>query len=97
EKAQVAVSRTGTMTYYECGIPFSPMRGQIRPSEGREFCMSVLVHDLDGTGIRDWGRAAGLWPWQRSRWAWSRWAGAVWGKQPPFDNKLQWGLCSSTY
>ncbi len=97
EKAQVAVSRSGTTTYYECGIPFSPMRGQIRPSEGREFCMSVLVHDPDGTGIRDWGQAAGLWPWQRNRLAWSRWAGATWGKEPPLDNKLQWGLCSSKY
>ena len=97
DKAQVAVSRKGTTTYYECGISFSPMRREIPPSEGREFCMSVLVHDPDGTGIRDWGQAAGLWPWQRNRWAWSRWEGAKWGKQPPLDNKLQWGLCSSTY
>lgn len=97
EKAQVAVSRSGTTTYYECGIPFGPMRQEIRPSEGREFCMSVLVHDPDGTGIRDWGEAAGLWPRQRNRWAWSRWAGARWGKNPPLDNKLQWGLCSSKY
>lgn len=97
KEAQVAVSRTGTTTYYECGLPWSPMREQIRPSEGREFCLSVLVHDPDGTGIRDWGSAAGLWPWQRNRRAWSLFAGAKWGKQPPFDNKLPWGLCSSTY
>ncbi len=97
QKASVAVSRSGGVTSYECGIPFAPMRGQIRPSEGREFCMSVLVHDPDGTGIRDWGRAAGLWSGERNRWAWSGWAGARWGEKPPFDNKLPWGLCSSRY
>ena len=95
--ATVAVTREGGMTYYECSIPFEPMRDRIRPSEGREFFLSVLVHDADGTGIRDWGRAAGLAPWQRSRLAWSRWPGAKWDKQPPYDNKLRWGLCASKY
>ena len=97
EQAKLAVSRIGGWTYYECGVPFSLMRERIRPSEGREFCMSVLVHDPDGTGIRDWGEAAGLWPWQRNPLAWSRFAGAKWGQKPPFDNKLRWGLCSSKY
>ncbi len=97
EDAKVAVGRKDGVTYYECGIPFRPMRDQIRPSEGREFCLSVLVHDADGTGIRDWGQAAGLWPSQRNALAWSRWKGARWGEKPPFDNKLQWGLCSSKY
>ena len=97
EKAQVVVSRSGGTTYYECGLSFTPMRDAIRPTEGREFHLSVLVHDPDGTGIRDWGQAAGLWPWQRNRWAWSRWEGAKWGEKPPFDNKLPWGLCTSKY
>ncbi|NQU24421.1 MAG: hypothetical protein HQ567_24325 [Candidatus Nealsonbacteria bacterium] len=97
EKAQVAVSRKEGVTYYECGIPFSLMRDAIRPSEGREFFMSVLVHDPDGTGVRDLGQAAGLWPTQRSASAWSRWMGAKWGKTPPYDNKLRWGLCTSKY
>lgn len=96
-QAQAAVRRAGGVTYYECGIPFGPMRQEIRPSEGREFYLSVLVHDPDGTGLRDWGEAAGLWPSQRNRLAWSRWQGAVWPKEPPFDNKLEWGLCASKY
>ena len=95
--ADVAVSRAGGVTYYECSIPFKLMRSEIRPSEGRELCLSVLVHDPDGTGIRDWGEAAGLWPSQRNRLAWSLWKGAHWGKRPPFDNKTPWGLCSSKY
>jgi len=97
EDAQIAVSRRDGVTFYECGIPFRPMSRHIRPSEGREFCLSVLVHDPDGTGIRDWGQAAGLWPCQRKPLAWSRWKGARWSEKPPFDNKVEWGLCSSRY
>ena len=96
EQAEIAVSRSGGFTCYECAIPFKAL-GEIRPSEGREFCLSVLVHDPDGTGLRDWGQAAGLWPEERNRLAWSDWPGAKWPSQPPFDNKLPWGLCSSKY
>jgi len=94
--AEAMVSRTGNVTYYECAIPFKALP-EVRPGEGREFCFSVLVHDPDGTGLRDWGRAAGLWPSQRNRLAWSLWPGARWGEEPPFDNKTPWGLCSSKY
>ncbi len=97
EQAKVAVRRVGAITYYECAIPFRLMRKDIRPSEGREFGFSVCVHDPDGTGVRDWGAAAGLWPSQRNRLAWSGWRGAKWGNEPPFDNKLEWGMCSSKY
>jgi len=97
DQAKAAVSRAGGVTYYECAIPFRLMRRQIRPSEGREFRLSILVHDPDGTGIRDWGKAAGLWPWQRNPLAWCRWQGAKWGQTPPFDSKLEWGLCASKY
>ncbi len=97
DDAQVAVSRSGGMSYYECAIPFKLLGNRIRPSEGREFRLSVLVHDPDGTGIRDWGEAAGLDSSQRNRLAWSLWPGAQWGDQPPLDNKTTWGLCSSKY
>lgn len=97
DDATLAVSRREGVTYYECSIPFKLMRALIRPSEGREFHLSVLVHDPDGTGVRDWGRAAGLAPRERNRLAWSLWQGAKWGDQPPFDNKTKWGLCSSKY
>jgi len=96
EKAKIAVSRKDGVTYYECGIPFRSLSG-IKASEGREFFLSVLVHDPDGTGVRDWGQAAGLWPSQRNRLAWSRFPGDQFGDQPPFDNKTQWGMCSSKY
>jgi hypothetical protein len=69
----------------------------IEPMEGREFGLSLLVHDPDGTGLRDFGEAAGLWPWQRSRLAWSQWPGARWAKDAPFDNRIEWGFCSSKH
>jgi len=94
--AEAMVSRKDKVTYYECAIPLKSL-DQIKAGEGREFCFSVLVHDPDGSGLRDWGRAAGLWPSQRNRLAWSDWPGARWGKEPPFDNKTAWGLCSSKY
>jgi hypothetical protein len=97
DKADVVVSRHGRITYYECSLSFAPMRKSIRPGEGREFFLSVLVHDPDGTGIRDWGEAAGLWESQRNRLAWSQWAGAKWRDKPPMDCRTEWGMCSSRY
>jgi hypothetical protein len=94
--AEAVVSREGKMTYYELAIPLKSL-GEVKAAEGREFCFSVLVHDPDGSGLRDWGQAAGLWPSQRNRLAWSDWPGARWGKEPPYDNKTAWGLCSSKY
>ena len=95
-EAQAAVKRKKGYTHYECAIPFSAMP-EIRPTEGREFSFSILVHDPDGTGVRDWGEAAGLWPWQRNRLAWCSWAGVAWGDQAPYDGKIEWGLCSSIH
>lgn len=94
DAAEVKVFSKAGVTYYECAIPLAAMP-TIRANAGREFRFSVLVHDPDGTGLRDWGRAAGLWPWQRSRLAWCDWVGATWPKLPPFDNKIEWGFCSS--
>lgn len=93
---KLAIWREDTTTYYEWGISFRSLDG-IRPSEGREFFLSVLIHDPDGTGIRDWGVAAGLWPSQRNRLAWSLWPGAKWPDEPPMDNKVEWGMCSSKF
>jgi len=97
DDAELVVRRADGVTYYECSIPFKLMRETIRPSEGREFCFSLLVHDPDGAGVREWGAAAGLWPSQRSRLAWSDFQGARWGDKPPLDNKTEWGMCSSKY
>jgi len=92
----LAVRCRKDVTTYECAIPFRLMP-EIKPSEGREFFFSVLVHDPDGTGLREWGEAAGLWPWQRNPLAWCRWRGDSRGQAPPFDSRTEWGLCSSRH
>ncbi len=95
--AEIAVWRNEGTTYYECAIPWRPIRETIPASEGRELCFSLLVHDPEGTGLRDWGQAVGLGPAQRNRLAWSDWPGARWPHQAPFDNKIEWGFCASKY
>lgn len=95
--AQVAVARRDGKTIYEISISFSPMRSKISPSEGREFQMSLLVHDPDGTGVRDWGAAVGLKPGPDSRYAWSHWKGEKGSADGYCDSKTSWGMCSSKY
>jgi hypothetical protein len=97
QRAELVVRRGDGVTYYECRLPWGSMRRVIRPSEGRSYRFSLLVHDPDGTGIRDLGQAVELWESQRSTLAWSRWAGAQWGQKPPLDSKVEWGFCSSRY
>jgi len=94
--AKLVVTRAAGMTHYECAIPLKAMP-TIRAEPGREYRMSLLVHDPDGTGLRDWGSAVGLWPWQRNRLAWSVWPGAVWPAEAPFDNKIEWAFSSSIH
>jgi len=94
--AEVIVKRKGRITHYECAIPFAAMP-LIRPDVGRQIAFSILVHDGDGTGVRDWGKAAGLWPEQRNRFAWCRWGSADWPGETLYDSKLEWGLCSSKH
>ncbi len=93
---EVKVWHTEGVTYYECAISLRPIR-EIRPGAGREFCFSVLVHDADGTGLRDWGEAAELPEFRRRPLAWSRWQGDAIGENGAMDNKIPWGMCSSKY
>jgi hypothetical protein len=92
---EVAIIHKIGKTHYECALPFSVL-SDIRPSEGREFYFSILVHDPDGTGLRDWGEAAGLSLSQRNPLAWCLWGDVQW-ETPPYDNKIEWGLCSSIH
>lgn len=95
--AEIAVLREGDVTHYECSIPFSMLRDAVEPAEGREFFFSVLIHDPDGTGVRDLGHATGLWPRPDDATSWSRWKGASVGDATPLGNKVRWGLCTSKY
>jgi len=94
---EVAILRESDLTHYECSIPFSLLRDAVEPAEGREFFLSVLVHDPDGTGLRDLGQAAGLWARPDDATAWSCWTDSTREKEPPLGNKVRWGLCTSKY
>ena len=94
--AKVAVKRSKNITTYECSIPLS-LIAKLKPITGREYRMSFLVHDPDGTGIRDLGQVSGLWDFQRNKLAWSSWKGVKWQEKPPFDSKLEWGFCTSKH
>jgi len=94
--AEVAVARSGGVTRYELSIPFKPMRS-LRPTPGREFCFSLLVHDPDGTGVRDLGDVMNMWESERPPLAWCSWRGVKWGDARPFDGKIEFGFCSSIH
>ncbi len=94
--AKVAVKHAKGITIYECSIPLSAMP-KVKPMTGRDYLMSFLVHDPDGTGIRDLGKSAGLWGNRRNKFAWSSWQGVKWGEKPPFDSKIEWGFCTTKY
>jgi len=96
-RSEVAVARRDGKTIYEVGISFTPIRSTISPSEGREFRMSLLVHDPDGTGVRDWGASVGLKPGPNSQYSWSRWTGEKGSAKDYCDSKTSWGMCSSKY
>lgn len=94
--AKVVVKRKKNLTVYECSIPLS-LIAKLKPMTGREYRMSFLVHDPDGTGIRDLGEVSGLWEFQRNKFAWSSWKGVKWQEKPPYDSKLEWGFCTTKY
>ncbi len=94
--AEVAVARAGGVTHYEISIPVRPMR-VLRPTPGREFCFSLLVHDPDGTGVRDLGDVMNMWESERNPRAWCSWRGVEWGEARPFDGKIEFGFCSSIH
>ena len=96
EGAEVAVGRSGGVTRYELSIPFKPMRS-LRATPGREFCFSLLVHDPDGTGVRDLGEVMNMWESERPPLGWCSWQGVKWGDARPFDGKIEFGFCSSIH
>ncbi len=95
-EAQVVVKRQGRITHYECAIPWSALPS-IRADVGREISLSFLIHDPDGTGLRDWGKSSGLWAEQRNRLAWCAWDVPFESADIPYDSKVEWGLCSSKH
>jgi len=96
-KSVVAVKREKDITRYEISIPIRPMK-ELRATVGREYRFGLLVHDPDGTGVRDLAEAANPMPGSRNKYAWSKWKGAKWpGEKPLLDSKIEWGFCTSIH
>ncbi|MBL7134613.1 MAG: hypothetical protein ISS78_10990 [Phycisphaerae bacterium] len=96
EKSVVAVKREKDITRYEISVPMRPMKA-LRATTGREYRFSVLVHDPDGTGVRDLAEAATPLPGARKKYAWCKWRGAKWPGIPLLDSKVEWGFCTSIH
>lgn len=94
--AEVKVVHSKGTTVYELAIPMKPMK-ELRATAGREFCFSLLVHDPDGTGVRDLGGVMNLWEESRKAAAWSNWNWVKWNGYVPYDNKVEFGFCSSVH
>ncbi len=97
DDAEVKVAHKDGVTTYELAIPIKPMFKALKVSAGREFCISLLVHDPDGTGVRDMGSVMNMWEESRNPNAWSNWNGVKWGSEKPFDNKIEHGFSSSVH
>jgi hypothetical protein len=89
------VRRDGGVTRYELALNIRSMR-PLRATPGREYCFSLLVHDPDGSGLRDLGSIMNL-PPAESKLCWSNWNGAKWPEKAPFDGKIEFGFCSSIH
>jgi hypothetical protein len=96
-KAEVAVKREKDITRYEISVPIRPMRSELKPTTGREYRFGVLVHDPDGTGVREMGLVAAPLPGACNKYAWSKWVGAKFPDKPLLDSKLEWGFCTSIH
>lgn len=94
ETVEAHVTRDGTTMNIEVAAPVKALPG-LRPTPGRAFRFSLLVHGPDG--LRDLGSVMNLWEDQRSPRSWCRWEGAKFGPTPPFDSNIEFGFSSSIH
>ncbi len=96
-KSVVAVKREKDITTYEISVPMRPMMKVLKPTTGREYRFGVLVHDPDGTGVRQMAAVASPLPGTCNKYAWTKWIGAKFPDKPLLDSKLEWGFCTSIH
>ena len=97
EKSVVAVKREKDITTYEISIPMRPMIKVLKATTGREYRFGLLVHDPDGTGVREMAKTANPLPGASRKYAWAKWPGAKFPDTPLLDSKLEWGFCTSIH
>ena len=88
------VTRDGDTMSFEITAPSKAFSG-LRPTPGRAFRFSLLVHTPGG--LRDLGAVMNLPDDRRSPRSWCRWKGASFGPVPPFDGDGEFGFSSSVH
>lgn len=88
------VTRDGGTMCFEITAPAKAFP-DLRPTPGRAFRFSLLVHTPDG--LRDLGAVMNLPEDRRSPRSWCRWKGSSFGAVPPFDGNVEFGFSSSVH
>jgi hypothetical protein len=88
------VTRDGDTMNFEITAPAKAFPG-LRPTPGRAFRFSLLLHAPDG--LRDLGAVMNLPEDRRSPRSWCRWKGASFGPVSPFDGNVEFGFSSSVH
>jgi len=94
--AKIKVTRKKQQTIYEIAIPMKQLK-KLKASAGREFNFSLLVHDPDGTGIRDLGSIMNLDPNKKTTNNWTSWKNSKLNNKKTFNNKIEFGFSSSIH
>ena len=97
KRVSAAVRNSGGVTAYEIAIPLDLLDG-IRADAGREFRLGLLVHDPDGSGLRDLNAVMNLPEAARKSppACWTQWDGGCWDA-PPYDGGTEFGFCTSIH
>lgn len=94
DAVEARATRDGTTMCFEITAPVNAIPG-LRPTPGRTFRFSLLVHTPDG--LRDLGAVMNLWEDRPAPRSWSRWEGAAFGATPPSDGGAEFGFSSSIH
>ena len=97
KSANIALRNSNGVTTYEIALPLGLLDG-IRVDAGREFRFGLLVHDPDGSGLRDLGTIMNRPASTRTSIpsCWTLWKGGCWNAAF-YDGGSEFGFCSSIH
>ncbi len=100
KNSQIDVDRDNDkkITTYEIAIPFSSIKG-VKPTAGRGLNFSILVHDPDGTGIRELASVMNMPQLLNEKLStWVSWYDTFFNStKAKYDDKVDFGFCSSLH
>ena len=97
KSATVALQNSKGVTVYEIALPRALLEG-LRIDTGSEFRLGLLVHDPDGSGLRDLGSIMNRPASDRTSppTCWTQWKGGCWDTIP-YDGGTAFGCCTSIH